>query len=662
DGARVGDYFAKSLTCNLDEGTFNGVFAVGLDELQRLGMLNETEAAQMLYRLSVGVDRGSFIQVFQQIVAERNDLFDAKGKPSIIQNLLDERERVRRKSAESGGNLREYARLIEERRAVLEATQSLKERLDKATRQKRLRELALQIAPVWDERDGYRAELDAMGRVEEIEQGAIDECGRLIALVDESTAKIKEIKNECRALRAQRDAIAINPALDELAPRVAILEEDLPRLQKIDAKIAELSAELAKVVAKLDEEEARVSCARDGKLVLTQNALDAVNSALAATKSPSERRFSENSQQKADGQDGEKAAQRAANGLAEAGLTFKEVEDFRIPARAVRRRRLRLAKYCDEFARVQTRLNELVDKLEKGLTSRRQKNLTEAIERVGALLAGLRRRIEIERRVAEMTQFRKELERQNKTLAENQSIVGAPLLALGVGVVLGGLFLALAVFQKIDLSFGLLGLLVAVGCVFYKTTVERKNLQKLEDNQRRLGLLIKQLEQAQAEAKTFDERFPAPQGQSSSFESRLQKAKADLAFFESLAPVEAQWRETTKLFRVEEERVQKGEAALKKARKRWRAWLREAYLPTTLKPTQVRDLLERVGLTEDFRRQIETLNSEIDYLKRERQGIFDRLAAALAFLPEVGTQTTDPFELVARLRARLDEHADALRV
>ncbi|MBQ9813542.1 MAG: AAA family ATPase, partial [Thermoguttaceae bacterium] len=74
DGTRVGDYLAKSLTCNLDESTYNGVFAIGLDELQKLGMLNETEAAQMLYRLSVGVDRGSFVQVFQQIVAERNDL------------------------------------------------------------------------------------------------------------------------------------------------------------------------------------------------------------------------------------------------------------------------------------------------------------------------------------------------------------------------------------------------------------------------------------------------------------------------------------------------------------------------------------------------------------------------------------------------------------
>ena len=108
DGTRVGDYLAKSLTCNLDESTYNGVFAIGLDELQRLSMLNETEAAQMLYRLSVGVDRGSFVQVFQQIVAERNDLLDVKGRPSILENLIEEREKARSDAGESVGRLREY--------------------------------------------------------------------------------------------------------------------------------------------------------------------------------------------------------------------------------------------------------------------------------------------------------------------------------------------------------------------------------------------------------------------------------------------------------------------------------------------------------------------------------------------------------------------------
>ena len=659
DGTRVGDYFAKTLTCNLDESTYNGVFAIGLDELQRLGALNETEAAQMLYRLSVGVDRGAFVQVFQQIVAERNDLFDAKGKPSILENLIAERDRARRKSGEAAGNLREYARLLEERRAVLEATKLLQERLDKTTRQKRVRELAVQIAELWDERDEARRRVVEMGNVPAVEQSAVDECAALCDVVEETRKKIKEIKNAYRALRDERDAIPVDSALEELAPRVSILEDDLPRLREIDEEVGRLQGELNELNAKFAEEDARVKSARDGKMTLTPAALDAMNAAIVASNLAPETRFGANPNGANVGGSGENAPQTPTlpNKLVDEGLSFKEVEDFRIPAKAVRRRRLKLKKYREEFEVVKTRLNELVERLEQGLTSRSQRNLTEAIEKTGALLSGLRRRVEIERRVAEMTQYRKELERQNKTLADNQAITGAPLYALGAGVVVGGLLFGLSLFGRMELAVGLLGLLATIACIFYKTTVEKKNYQKLEDNQRRLGLLTRQLEQAQAETKKLDERFPAAPNSTATLEARLQKAKTDLAFFESLAPVEAQWREATKIFRAEEARVKKAEEALKKARKRWTAWLRDAGLPTTLKPTQVRDLLDRVGLTEDLRRQIEGVAAEIDFLGRERQGIVDRFAAAVALLPKLDVdKNATPFELAPKLRAVAEEY------
>ncbi|MBR4102942.1 MAG: AAA family ATPase, partial [Thermoguttaceae bacterium] len=661
DGTRVGDYFAKSLTCNLDEATYNGVFAIGLDELQRLGALNETEAAQMLYRLSVGVDRGAFVQVFQQIVAERNDLFDAKGKPSILENLIAERDRARRKSGEAAGNLREYARLLEERRAVLEATKLLQERLEKTTRQKRVRELAVQIADLWDERDEARRQVVEMGDVPAVEQSAVDECAALCDVVEETRKKIKEIKNAYRALRDERDAIPVDSALEELAPRVSILEDDLPRLREIDEEVGRLQGELNELNAKFAEEDARVKSARDGKMTLTPAALDAMNAAIVASNLAPETRFGANPNPNGAnvGGSGENAPQTPTlpNKLVDEGLSFKEVEDFRIPAKAVRRRRLKLKKYREEFEVVKTRLNELVERLEQGLTSRSQRNLTEAIEKTGALLGGLRRRVEIERRVAEMTQYRKELERQNKTLADNQAITGAPLYALGAGVVVGGLLFGLSLFGRMELAVGLVGLLATIACIFYKTTVEKKNYQKLEDNQRRLGLLTRQLEQAQAETKKLDERFPAAPNSTATLEARLQKAKTDLAFFESLAPVEAQWREATKIFRAEEARVQKAEEALKKARKRWTAWLRDAGLPATLKPTQVRDLLDRVGLTEDLRRQIEGVAAEIDFLGRERQGIVDRFAAAVALLPKLDVdKNATPFELAPKLRAVAEEY------
>ncbi len=655
DGARVGDYFAKSLTCNLDESTYNGIFAIGLDELQRLGMLNETEAAQMLYRLSVGVDRGAFVQVFQQIVAERNDMLDVKGGPSILDNLLKERDKSRASASESAVNMREYARVVEERRAVQDAVKSLQERLDKAGRQKRTRELALQVAPVWDERDAARAELEAMGDVADVPRSVIADCDALVAEARETAGKVKELKLRYRAKRDERDAVQIDPALDELAPRVAILEEDLPRLTEIDEKVSKLRDELTTLNARLNEEEQRVRSARNGKLILTQSALDAINASLAASE---RERVA-----KSGGDPNDAAASKAPNHLAELGAAFKEVEDFKIPARRIRRARRRLQERRQELDQIRERLAGLVAKLEEGLTSHGQKNLTEAIDRTGALLSGLRRRVEIEKRVVEMATYRKELERQNRALVENQAIVGAPLYALGAGVVVGGLLFGLALFSsRVDIVAGLFGLLAMIGCIFYKTTVEKRNRMKLEDNQRRLGLLAKQMEQARAETQALDEKFPAPVGSpNATFESRLQKAKADLAFFEALAPVETQWRETTKQTRAKEDAVKRAEEALKKSHKRWKVWLRNACLPTTLKPKDVRDLFARVEVADDLRAQVAALLAEIEYLGRERQGIVDRFDSAVALLPRVEFEDRSPFYVTPKMRELLDEHAAALK-
>ena len=56
DGTRQGGHLLKVLLANIDEAIFNNVFAVGLDELQELGTLDDTEAASLLYSLSAGLD------------------------------------------------------------------------------------------------------------------------------------------------------------------------------------------------------------------------------------------------------------------------------------------------------------------------------------------------------------------------------------------------------------------------------------------------------------------------------------------------------------------------------------------------------------------------------------------------------------------------------
>ena len=53
------------------------VFAFGLDEMESLGVLGQTEAGDYLYDLSAGVDRVSLARVFRSLNSERDALLDA---------------------------------------------------------------------------------------------------------------------------------------------------------------------------------------------------------------------------------------------------------------------------------------------------------------------------------------------------------------------------------------------------------------------------------------------------------------------------------------------------------------------------------------------------------------------------------------------------------
>jgi len=86
----------QALLAGVDEATYNNVFAVGLKEIQELGSLDDTAAADYLYRLTSGLDRVSLVDVMREVQAARDRLLsrDEKG-PSQIPQLIERREKLR---------------------------------------------------------------------------------------------------------------------------------------------------------------------------------------------------------------------------------------------------------------------------------------------------------------------------------------------------------------------------------------------------------------------------------------------------------------------------------------------------------------------------------------------------------------------------------------
>ncbi len=612
DGTRLSDYFVQTLVNNVDESTFNNVFAIGLDELQRLGSLSETDAAQMLYRLSVGVDRVSLIQVLHQIVEERNEILDNRGKPTILEGLLDRKDRITQKAQISVFHLNEYNRILTEQKQILETIRQLKEKIEKANWQNHLYEIALSIAPTWDKRRLLQADIATMGVVAAIEENALTQSESYSEAWKKTNADLKLLHHNYQENQNKIKAIQLNRGYLDMAPRIEWLHDELSHLTRIETDLSVLRKEKSDLDSQLEQEELRLRSAKSGKVYLTQNVLDTLQEKKSDPNSgiveinPSE---------------GDKSSLPVLS-----DNDLREVEDYRVPAKAIHRAHLRFIKTKEQYSQVQRSLSEVSEQLESGLTSHGQRNLTEAMENTNDLVTSLRRRIELAKRLNEMAQARKELERQNVWLISNQSLPLGPLVAVGAGIVIGGLMVGFAFLNR-ELAIGLLGFLIAIVCFAIKSSAERRNYINLQENQHQLGGLLKQLEQVKEEAQVIDTKYPAP-GQA--LDVRLQKAQTELNFFEKMVPLDNQWKEINRHFQALENRKTKVVANLKGARKRWRSWLKIAGLPLALKPSQIREMLERVDIVEDIKNRIDVIQKEIEFLQRERTGVTEHLEPILA--------------------------------
>ncbi|MGH7136683.1 MAG: ATP-binding protein, partial [Pirellulales bacterium] len=71
DGAMRSDDVVPGLLGGIDEPTFKHVFAVGLREMQELGALSDSAAAEFLYHLSTGLNGVAVADVLRELAVQR---------------------------------------------------------------------------------------------------------------------------------------------------------------------------------------------------------------------------------------------------------------------------------------------------------------------------------------------------------------------------------------------------------------------------------------------------------------------------------------------------------------------------------------------------------------------------------------------------------------
>jgi len=620
DGTRQGEHLLKTLLANIDETIFNNVFAVGLRDIQELGTLSDTEAAAMLYNLSIGLDRVSLVEVMRELESSRNRLLDQQGGPCQVMQLLAQREKLRAEIEEQETHTRRYARLAAERDQINREAARLEEDARQLRQQTRVVEIALAQFDRWHRRTVLDAQLAALGPVETVPDRILERLGEVGDRLKRHQDSVAELKRQQEELRLEVAELELNEVLWRLAPRIEALHDQEGWIATLEKQVAELETEIGQLEAQMTAAHQRFGLDNKGN-----------------------------------------------GGFS--GLSSRSLTVLRSPGKAVGRYRRQLDQAKQEMATARETAQRLAAQVEAALQARGENDLTQAADRAGALVTQLRRRVQLDERIEQMGRYETELEEQIRHLLERQFLPMPMLIGLGCLFVLGLLMLMAGLFVPASLlgSWGwplaFIGLAASGIAAATKFLVERTNAQRLEDCQKQIHMLQLQLKQAKQERDVLDEQLPKGGGPMT---MRLQAAEKELAALEELVPLNAKRQAAMQEAEAAAERARQAEQGLATALRRWREALTNAGLPQNLSPKQARDLVMRCDDVADTQRRLDRRYEEFQQRNHELEALKNRIRQ-LASDCRVALQSEEPIEQIRELvQAMNDQEArrkrrDALR-
>jgi uncharacterized protein YhaN len=632
DGQEQGDRLLREALEQVDEPTFNNIFAVGLREVQELGTLSDTAAAQWLYRLTSGLDRISLYDVIHMLAGTRARLLSAADQPSEIRTLIARREQLRgeldelvvkgRRWAQAAVKLRELADEVDRRQA---------EAKELAGRARKL-EVAIGLKVLWLKREKIDGQLERYQQLHPLEEGTLAALDDLNQRIEEHERQRDILKGQRQQLRDEAARLGINEALVRGGHRLEALLEQQEWLQSLERVANDLAEEVTQLEARLASENERLSHEWTG-----------------AGKLPPR-------------------------------ITAELVEQLAPQGRAIEATEKLVESAKHELEQKRVGEHEYRTQIESAMTGGEHLGLPNDLEGAGDLVAGLRRRQQIEHRLEAARKQADDLQEQGTAMVDEQVVSPALFIWLLGTFVLGAVAVAawLILPPSVLGSYGKYGgWLAAIGiggsviAWLVKYFVEDSAADRFDACHRQLETVLEQIEEAEAERKRLDRELPMAQGAAA---LRLEHAERHLAELERMLPVESQRREAAQEITAAERRLTLAEEKHASAVANWKAKLRAAGLPDEVTPANLATMAGQCERLEELETRIENRRDDMSHRQREFASVSKRIvalaeetslrvdkASPLEQLDELACEYREQLSRVER-RGEFRERAKALKV
>ncbi|QDU94877.1 ATP-binding protein [Lignipirellula cremea] len=615
DGAVQGGHFLSSMLGGIDESIFNNVFAVGLREIQELGTLDSTEAADQLYKLTSGLDRVSLVDVMRELERSRNHIISNSDERSQVIDLLRRHDELRREIDEHTSRGQRWSRIASQRVVLESEVAELDKKIEALEQQVRLVEIAQRVHDKWELRDSIRQQIAALPRLPAMPERGIERLESYNLRLSTRREKIELLKRHAQTVRDETEALPINRRLWENASRIDALAEHSHWISSLQHQIETLEGEATMLDLELKS--------YAGELGLSE----------AST-----------------------AREVAAMGVPE--ISSRTMGILRSPARAMREESGRHTNAKADMDRCRREAEELALEIESLLAERGKADLAGSLEETGGRVTRLRRRIQLEERLERLNRDREQLQEESQELLEEQVLPFQQVALIGVvfifGVVLfmSGTIWSVTFASGMGLPIALLGLAALGLMIGYKWLLERSSARELDDCTRQLELVSKQVRTLKEERDMIDNLLPTGGG---TLDVRLSEAEHELARLEELLPLENDRQTAWQRFEIAKERVDQTEEAVKDSREKWRAALRRVNLSPTLSPKHVKQLSERYDQVSQLQHRRDSRREELTQRERELSTVLERLQVLMEDCGLKSANSTPQEQLKVLLQAQADQ-------
>jgi uncharacterized protein YhaN len=622
DGLSQGQHRLAMLLGQVDESIFTNVFAIGLRELQELSTLDDTAAADELYKLSSGLDRVSLVDVTRQLRGARQQIVGHTLDDGQMQRLMIAREKLRDEVDQLTGLGKRWSELAALRHTQNSELDELKLRIAQWEVEAKSFEIAVQVRPTWRKRLEVNRSIEQLAARIDLPDSAAERLAAISDQIAERELKLDDLRKQRKDLREQARSLPLRKGILELAAKIEAASEQIPWITSIQKNIQRLESQIEQTRDQLLEDAKRLGISQEDQ----ESLLD-------------DRRMARMPD----------LSRQAINQLAE-------------PASEVRlwSNRLKQAKQQSEADKQEA--DRLAKELAAAMNSRSQKDIHAAMQGNGELISLLRKRMQIQEALDKQLARREQLEEEAVDLAVDEALPVERSFLMGI-LFVGGAFLFLWGLGKllpffnesgvVDSQNGLLFVICGMFMLFFglmwSNVLDRSTVSELEDVEDQIDALRKEIRKTELERDEFDRRLPPHPG---TLETRLREAESEIASLESLLPTQHNHHAAMERFQAARKRAAQAAESLRNSRSHWQRTLSQLGLTESLSPKSVRIMAEGYDSLLQTRRRMQSLEEELENRQLELGSLTQRIdslarqafAAKSASDTIAGRKTDDDFD------------------